>query len=328
MSRAALSLALAALLAAIALAPPARADGPAFVHIVRPGETLASIAQRYYGDPRRESVLVAENGLTTQGGASIVVGLRLVIPWVRYHVVQAGETWAQIATRHYGDPRRAPALMEANPQQTANNQPDQDAELLVPYPLRHISRQADTARRVAQLYYGDTREAQALMRFNSLRSRRLSRGQIVLVPLADLTLSAEGQRLVEEATGEAVTGGSLRALQMDVEEELPELRADVETGRYTEAVARGNRLLGAGRLTFHQVVTIQRQLATAYVAFGQRELAVRAFLEALSRQPDLVLDSRLTSPRVLTALEEARERLAPPQTAADQGAAEADLGEP
>ena len=34
----------------------------AIVHMVKPGETLASIADLYYGDPRRESVLVAENG--------------------------------------------------------------------------------------------------------------------------------------------------------------------------------------------------------------------------------------------------------------------------
>jgi phosphohistidine swiveling domain-containing protein len=52
------------------------------VHIVRPGETLASIAEMYYGNARRESVLVAENGLTSEGGSSIVVGLRLSVPTV------------------------------------------------------------------------------------------------------------------------------------------------------------------------------------------------------------------------------------------------------
>ena len=38
----------------------ARADYPTYIHVVREGETLASIAQVYYGDPRREAVLVAE----------------------------------------------------------------------------------------------------------------------------------------------------------------------------------------------------------------------------------------------------------------------------
>ncbi|HJL17803.1 MAG TPA: LysM domain-containing protein [Sandaracinaceae bacterium LLY-WYZ-13_1] len=311
-------------------ASSARADGSAYVHVVRPGETLASIAQRYYGDPRRESVLVAENGLTTQGGAAIVVGLRLVIPWVSYHRVTAGETWAQIATQHYGDPRRVSALIDANPQ-VSSAQPDEGAEILVPYPLRHVARQNDTMQRVAQLYYDDSGEAQRLMRFNSMRRRRLARGRIVLVPLADLVLSEEGRQVIEEATGEDVEGGELRALQTQINEELPSLRDHVRRGRYTEAVSLGNRLLGAGELTGNQIVTIQRELAVAYIALERSDLAVQAFTEALRRQPDLEMDSRDTSPIVLRALEQAQEALAeaggaPP--ASDAGVTEADAGAP
>ncbi|HJL30768.1 MAG TPA: LysM domain-containing protein, partial [Polyangiaceae bacterium LLY-WYZ-15_(1-7)] len=76
-----------------------------YQHVVREGETLASIAERYYGDPRRENVLVAENGLTAQGGSPIEVGLRLQVPYVTYHRVQPGETWQELARRFYGDPR-------------------------------------------------------------------------------------------------------------------------------------------------------------------------------------------------------------------------------
>ena len=99
-------------LASVLLALPARAD-VAIVHIVRTGETLASIAELYYGDPRRETALVAENGLSAEGGSAIEVGLRLVIPTVSYHLVAEGETWAELATRFYGDPRRAFVLIDA-----------------------------------------------------------------------------------------------------------------------------------------------------------------------------------------------------------------------
>ena len=297
-----------------------------YMHVVRPGETLASIAQRYYGDPRRESVLVAENGLTTQGGAAIVVGLRLAIPWVSYHRVQPSETWASIATQHYGDPRRVGTLIQANPQVSAT-QPDEGAELLIPYPLRHVARQNDTMRRVAQLYYDDQGEAQSLLRFNSLRRQRLARGRIVLVPIDDLLLSEEGREVIERATGRTIGGGEVRELQTEINEQLPTLREHVRRGRYTEAVALGNRLLASGELTGNQIVTIQRELAVAYVALDREDLAVTAFTAALDRQPDLELDTRRTSPRVLRALEGATTARTEREAAA-QEAVEADGGEP
>jgi LysM repeat protein len=171
-----------------------------FVHVVRPGETLASVAQRYYGDTRKESVLVADNGLTAQGGAAIVVGMRLGIPHVSYHRVRDGETWSELATMFYGDPRRAFVLVEANGG-SAGEPPDVGAELLVPYPVRHVAAQNETITRVASQYYGGKDHVRRLRRFNNVRGNRLSRGQVVLVPLTDLELSEEGRASIESEVG-------------------------------------------------------------------------------------------------------------------------------
>ncbi|MFW5921462.1 MAG: LysM peptidoglycan-binding domain-containing protein, partial [Polyangiales bacterium] len=278
------------------------------VHVVRPGETLASIAQRYYGDPKRESVLVAENGLTEQGGAAIVVGLRLVVPWVTYHVVQEGERWNELAARFYGDPRRAFVLVDAN-DGTAGEQPDEGAEILIPYPLRHVAEQGDTVTKVAQLYYEDHKAGRTLRRFNGIRGRRLTRGQIVLVPLQDLVLSEEGREAIEEETGRKPASGKIRELQAQIDQKLPKLEEHLDEGRYAEALVLGNRLLGAGKLTGNQIVTIQRRLATAYVALGRSDLAAQAFAEALARQPDMELDGMRSSPTVLSAFRQAKERI-------------------
>ncbi len=291
-----------------AAAPWRRAD-VALVHVVRSGEKLASIAQRYYGDPRREQVLVAENGLEARGGSPVVVGMRLVVPHVRYHVVRRGESWRSLAERFYGLPERAFLLARANDASPRQN-PDEGAEILVPYPLRHVAEQSETLTSVAKLYYGDRREAKLLRRFNGLRGRRLQRGQVVLVPLSDLALSEEGRRLAAARLGHAASAGERRAEQARIAARLPELREHVVQGRFVEALAQGYRLLGSGVCTSNQVVTIHRWLAEALLALDRPDLAEASFREALRRQPGLELDAMRTSPRVLAVFRKVQHEVA------------------
>jgi LysM repeat protein len=293
-----------ALLALALLAEVAAAQDAAFVHIVRPGETLASIAQTYYGNPKRENVLVAENGLTDQGGSAIVEGMRLMLPTVHYYRVKAGDTWRGLAERYYGDAARAPILMKAN-EAKPGVAPDEGAQLLIPYPVRHVLKQAETLISVAEVYYTN-RDDQRLFRTFNLGKGRLVRGHIVLVPLFDLVLSEEGKARLESATGEHIEMGETRTAQAQIDHELPSLREAVQDGRFVEAVAIGNQLLGSGQLTGYQEISIERELATAYMALAREDLAVQAFSEALKKQPDLELDSVRTSPRVLKALELAK----------------------
>ena len=284
------------------------AQGPqAIIHVVRPGETLASIAERYYGDAARERVIVAENGLNNQG-IGITVGMRLVVPWIANHVVRDGETWADLAIRYYGDARRSFMLMEANGA-TAADRPDPGAELRVAYPMRHVVAQGETVPRLTKLYYGDDGDIRVLRRFNYLRSNRLSRGRVLLVPLADLELSDEGRSMVAEQLGTPVSGGELRRAQEQADARIPELRQMVLDGRYAEAVGLGNRLLGTGQLSANQLVRVQRELGTAYVALDREDLAVAAFRGALERMPDMELDGIRTSPRVLRAFRSAKATL-------------------
>jgi hypothetical protein len=301
-------------------AAPSRAE-EAVVHIVRPSETLAAIAELYYGDSHREAAIVAENALGVDGGSSIVVGLRLVIPTVRYHHVEEGETWAALAERYYGDVRRAFVLMEANAV-GAGKQPALGAQLLIPHPLRYVGSSHDPLRQAAREFYdGSNKSIAMLRRFNGLKGARVGRGDILLLPLANLVLSEQGRKLAQEQGRALAAAAEARDGQLAVHDELPALRQHVQLGRYVEAVALANQLIGLGHLTGNQIVTIQRELGTALVALDREDLALIAFKTLLEKQPDVELGLGDTSPRVLHVLDSAKRALAEARSQSSRGAA-------
>ena len=75
---------------------------------------------------------------------------------------------------------------------------------------------------------------------------------------------------------------------------------------HTDVPAALVKLLTEVDPTEAQLVDIYRLLATAYVALGETELAVKAFHEVLDRQPEFTLDPVQHSPKVRAALSAAR----------------------
>ncbi|MGB5285610.1 MAG: tetratricopeptide repeat protein, partial [Polyangiales bacterium] len=63
---------------------------------------------------------------------------------------------------------------------------------------------------------------------------------------------------------------------------------------------------GTPSLSSTQVVTIEKELAAAYVALERLDLAEASFRSALALQPNLELDTVRTSPRVLEAFNRAK----------------------
>jgi hypothetical protein len=200
---------------------------------------------------------------------------------------------------------RAATLIEAN---SGNRrvEPDEGAELLIPYPLRHVVSPGETLTKIAKMYMPDSPVSlKRIRQFNA--GARIERGQVVLVPLFDLRLAGEGRTEASEAFTLAAGGGATKAAQDEVESSLPELIEQVQNAKFAEAVSLGNRLLGTQSLTSTQVVTIQKELAVAYVALERTDLAEASFRVALAMQPNLELDTVRTSPRVLEAFNRAKQ---------------------
>lgn len=334
-ARLATRLAAATIAAALALLPGVEAR--AFPHVVRAGETLAQIAERLYGRVEMEQLLVAANSLSAGAGISIVPGMRLEVPALSHYRVSAGETWPQLAERLLGHADRSDVLALANDSMPWLT-PDDGMEIIVPYNLRYVAEQGDTTLTLAYRFLGERDKAWMLDRYNNRKGDPIRRGDVLLVPLTSLPLTAQGK--AEAANAGAMVRaeglGRAREAQRKADAELPQLAADVRSGRYVDAVARGSKLLGFGDLARPQLAAIHRQLVEAYVALDATGLAETSCAAWRDADPAAKIDPVDLSPKIVkvcTAAAVAPHTLPtlsalPPPPAASMPGAESDAGPP
>lgn len=275
-------------------------------HVFTRGETFAAIAERYYGNTALEPVVVTANFLHLQANPNLPTGVHLTIPSVGYHRVATGETWERLAARHLGDGNRGPYLARINGG-VFNVPPSVGAVIRLPYLLRYVVEAEEPMFEVARRFYGDRAMVQFISEFNHLPSQRLARGQLIILPMADLVLREAAASSADTALIAAHTA------QRQVDREIPTLEQLVTRGLYVEAVALGGRLLGHDDLASPQRVLVLRHVAEAYAALDRRDLAADAFRDLLRLEPGFTMDPLRTPPKVLDALSLAR-GTAPEQT--------------
>jgi LysM repeat protein len=283
-----------------ALAASAARDAAAFPLVVKPGDSLAGIAQRVYGRSGNERVLATANGLE-RGGGPIAPGTRLEIPSLGYRRTTRGDTWAELATQLLGAPERAATLAFANDSKPWLR-PAENAEILVPYNLRFVAEEGDTLPLVAKRYYGSEKRAWMIAQYNAIQDVALAPGQVLLLPITELALTEAGKEESRAAwEGWSGSGGERRAQQVAAAEALPTLLASVRAGRYVESVTLGVALLAGSDLTTPQRASVQRQLLEAYAALGAQGRAADACREWRRAAPQARLDPRELSPKLLAA---------------------------
>jgi LysM repeat protein len=290
----------ALVLLAFALGGVPSASG--FTHVVRADDTLASIAERYYGKIQYERILVAANLLDLEGGSSIVRGMQLEVPAVGHRRVQRGETWESLAAETLGLGERSDVLALANDSMPWLF-PEEGAEIVIPYNLRVVVRPNDTLIAIALRFMGDMNKAWILDRYNKLKGRGVEPGTVLLVPLTDLPLTEAGKKAAAQSAESVFSesqGATLKT-QRKIAGEIPLLIADVRAGRYVDAVARGSRFVASGALTEQQLARVYRELVEAYVALDAAGLARSACDEWRKREPGVVLDPVIVSPKILRA---------------------------
>ena len=289
-------------LTTLAIASP---ESHAFTHIVKPGEALAQIAERVYGNAKLETALVGANALDTQGGTIIAPGMRLEIPAPGHHTVTQGETWAELATAWLGtaDVARTEVLAHAN-KAVPWVPPVEGQEIEIPAVLTYIAGDGETVNTIAQRFWGNAARGWELNIYNRREGVGVRRAEAVLVPMPGLKLTDAGKAEARTAAErDGASGGMALEQQRRADGELPQLLADVRYGRYAEAVARGNRMLGGGTLTHPQLALVHRSLLEAYVALDAHAAAAAACAAWRSNEPNPMLSPVRVSPKIRSACE-------------------------
>ena len=127
-----------------------------------------------------------------------------------------------------------------------------------------------------------------------------------------------------QGQGPVIGGGPPRPERPPTPSPQPRLSSDsriaaarelYQAGRYAEVPTALFKLLTESQLTAPQLAAVYELLASAYVALGQTELAIRCFSEVLSRRPAFALDPVRISPKIRAALDQARREAARPPVA-------------
>jgi LysM repeat protein len=293
-------------LAITASAATASHEARAFTHIVKAGETLAQIADRLYGDAKLEVILVGANALDVQGGTIIVPGMRLEVPAPGHHTVMQGETWADLSVAWLGNSEEARTeLMARVNKKVPWIPPVEGQEIEMPAVVTYIAGDSETINGISARFWGDFYRGWELNRYNHRDGVPVRRGEIILVPMPGVRLTEAGRTEARAAAErDGASGGMALERQRQADAELPQLLADVRYGRYAEAIARGNRLVGGAALTHPQLANVHRALLEAYVAIDARASAAAACAAWRSNEPNAVLDPVRVSPKIREACDE------------------------
>jgi chitinase len=148
-------------------------------YTIQSGDTLATIAQRFYDDSSLWTVIQAANpGINPN---NLQIGQQILIPFGQQYTVQSGDTLSNIAQRFYNNSSWWPLIQDANSGVVPTNL--QVGQLLqIPFGLQYTIQSGDTLAGVAQTLYGDSSQWTLIQNANpGINPSNLQIGQQILL---------------------------------------------------------------------------------------------------------------------------------------------------
>lgn len=285
------ALALVALLAGVAHAEKTEVA----IHRVKQNDSLQLVASEFYGDRNKAAFIMAENKILH--ARPLRPGERLRVPITREIITSPGDTFQSLAATLLGDPLRGAFLADAN-NMTADSNLPAGLPLVVPFTVTHTADGHETIAAIAAAYYGDSKYADVLRRYNALDKPALEKGETVVVPSYNLRvhpskappLDAESKQRREDR----------KRYMQQAALAIPAARQAWRTGEFA-AVRAALDKIDTAYVDVDLAIEINVLLGSALVAFKKEDEAAAVFKRAVDRKPSHVLRKLDHSPKVLAA---------------------------
>lgn len=292
------TLVVAAVVVAVASARAAHADevpNTTIVHRVRQGDSLELIAAEIYGDRTKAVFIMVENKILR--ARPLRPGERLRIPISRDITTAPGDTFQSLAGTYLGSTRRAPFLAELN-SIPVDSSLAAGTMITIPMIVVHTAATPESIFEISKMYFGDTRQAELLRRYNFLEKRTLDRSESLIVPAYQVRVAATKQPPLDaesEARRDRRRNATAKAMKA-----LPAAKVAWKMGDYAAVKAALSALEpDLEYLDTSDAVEAGVLLGAMYIAHADTELALAIFKRVVDRQAQHVLRRYDHSPRIL-----------------------------
>jgi hypothetical protein len=274
--------------------------GDAIKYQVKKGDTLELVAAEFYGERTDAILILVANKM--QHPRPLVPGEKLRIPRNREYVTAPGDKWRSMARDFLGDERRAAFLAAVNDVGDGNAEPPTDAltagtPIEIPLTVVHESAGAEALPMIAASYFGDSKNADMLKRYNFLDHDTLDKGEKVIVPIIHAKIRA--QKVVAGDEDAVKRKARQRAADEAALAALPPARQAWSDGAFDKVIDLLNKEpLDLDYLDVQRAIDVGLLLGKAYVAVNLEAPALEEFQKVLRRKPDHELAAFAESPKV------------------------------
>ena len=209
-------------------------------HTIQPGESISTLADRYYGDYRKFHLIAEYNEL--EDATKVTVGQEIKIPVVEGMPIMAAPEEIQIETGETTEPMPGEIIT-------------------VKSFVTHTVQPGESLSKLAQMYYGDYKKYDLIVKFNSLEdATSVQFGQQIKIPEVDgVPFLAEGKvrETIEAEPSEGVAKvEKIPSEEKGVGEEQPTMEDQLanyrelgielfENKQYVEAISEFDKVLNA-----------------------------------------------------------------------------------